>query len=269
MRKLNESEAQKPVAKKGDKPGPKEFDDFGDAKSAGDPTKVKLTTESEKEDEEEDSLEECSEMEETDDTQEECAAECEEALQRESRFRTFLRRKMTRLQKELSEAKGDRRQQLKRSFLNAKKSLNESKARSQKQMKRLSEAKNPTRSNTPSQQHTAETSAAEESLRKQLAESNLLNTKLVLTNKLLQNESLSARHKAAIVERLDEAKSVKEAKLVYETLLKRLSRKSDKLTESRVVGSSSQVTRSAGMNENDRLDESIETSRWATLAGLK
>ena len=108
---------------------------------------------------------------------------------------------------------------------------------------------------------------AETNLRAKLAESNLFNAKLIYTNKLLQNESLSKRQKAEIIERLDEARNLREVKLVYESLTKALAGTSRPLSESaerRVLGSSSRATRPASTN----LNEGFETDRWARLAGI-
>lgn len=108
---------------------------------------------------------------------------------------------------------------------------------------------------------------AESNLRAKLAESNLFNAKLIYTNKLLQNESLSKRQKAEIIERLDEAESLREVKLVYESLTKTLAGTSRPLSESadrKVIGSSSRATRPASTN----LNEGFETDRWARLAGI-
>ena len=112
-------------------------------------------------------------------------------------------------------------------------------------------------------------SAAETStLRNKLAETNLFNAKLLFTNKLLQNESLTKRQKAEVIERLDEAKSEREVKLVYESLVKTLSnngRSSVNESVNRgVMGSSSRPQTSAAAT----LNEGIEADRWARLAGI-
>lgn len=110
-------------------------------------------------------------------------------------------------------------------------------------------------------------SKADKGLRKQLAEQNLLNVKLVFANKLLQNESLTKRQKAHVIEQLDEARTEREAKLVYESLVKSLS-PSKPLREGRdakIIGSSSRVTRRAS---TPILNEGFETDRWAALAGI-
>ena len=104
-------------------------------------------------------------------------------------------------------------------------------------------------------------------LRKKLAETNLFNMKLLYSNKLLQNESLTKRQKAEVIERLDEASSEREVKLVYESLVKALAGTSRPIAEnaSRVIGSSSQATRPA----STVIAEGYEADRWAKLAGIK
>ena len=101
-----------------------------------------------------------------------------------------------------------------------------------------------------------------------MAETNLFNAKLLFTNKLLQNESLTKRQKAEVIERLDEARSEREVKLVYESLTKALqgttSRQLSESTDRGVLGSSSRPARPASTN----LNEGFEADRWARLAGI-
>jgi len=109
-------------------------------------------------------------------------------------------------------------------------------------------------------------------LREKLAEMNLFNAKLLFTNKLLQNESLTKRQKAEVIERLDEAQNVREAKLVYESLVKALQGGSTgrTVTESAargVIGSSSRPARPAATTTTT-LNEGFEAERWAKLAGI-
>ena len=109
--------------------------------------------------------------------------------------------------------------------------------------------------------------SAETNLRNKLAETNLFNAKLIYTNKLLQNDSLSKRQKASVIERLDEARSLREVKLIYESLAKTLAGNSRPLSESadrKVLGSASRPTRPASTS----LNEGVETDRWAKLAGI-
>ena len=100
-----------------------------------------------------------------------------------------------------------------------------------------------------------------------MAETNLFNAKLLYSNKLLQNESLTSKQKAQVVARIDEAKSEREVKLVYESVAKKLSeaRNINESAGRQVLGSASRVTRSAGAQP---INEGIEAGRWAKLAGI-
>lgn len=149
------------------------------------------------------------------------------------------------------------------------KRLTESRARVQRLNRLMAET---IRRNGASQngglRRSAETGINAKKLREKLVQVNLNNAKLLHTNKLLQNESLTARQKQQIVERLDEAMTVREVKLVYESLVKTLVNDRKQLTESverRVIGSGSRTTRSAGLAN---LNESTEAARWARLAGI-
>lgn len=141
--------------------------------------------------------------------------------------------------------------------------FNESVRRAGKLQSVLAESQEEVVRNGASTESSKETSV----LRQKLAETNLFNTKLLYCNKLLQNEALTKRQKAEVIERLDEAKSEREVKLVYETLVKTLSGSPRRVTEgtSRVLGSSSQATRPA----SSVISEGYEADRWARLAGLK
>ena len=110
------------------------------------------------------------------------------------------------------------------------------------------------------------TIAENRELKKQLTEMNLFNAKLLYVNKLIQNRNVSSKQQRAIVEALDNAKTIREAKLVYEGLTRSLNNKKS-LSEGtrRVLGSSSKPTRSGSATVN----ESTQTNRWATLAGIK
>jgi hypothetical protein len=104
-------------------------------------------------------------------------------------------------------------------------------------------------------------------LKKQLVEMNLFNAKLLYANKLMQNTNLSMKQQKAIVEALDNAKTLREAKLLFKSLSESLSRRSrgKKLSEGslRTLGSSSKSTRSAQPKPSG-----VEVDRWGVLAGL-
>ena len=105
----------------------------------------------------------------------------------------------------------------------------------------------------------------------QLSEMNLFNAKLLYANKLMQNRDLSIKQQRHIVESLDEAKTMGEAKILFESLSKSLvsSRptRGGNLSEGAIrrrSGSASAPVRSA-----QPLNESVALDRWATLAGIK
>ena len=107
-------------------------------------------------------------------------------------------------------------------------------------------------------------------MKSQLTEMNLFNAKLLYANKLMQNRDLSIKQQRHVVESLDEAKTLGEAKILFESLSKSLvSRKPStgkNLNENaqRRVISSSKPVRSA-----QPIRESVALDRWATLAGIK
>lgn len=109
-----------------------------------------------------------------------------------------------------------------------------------------------------------ETERVNVTLREQLEEVNLFNAKLLYVNKLMQNRDLTPRQQRAVVESLDAAKSVREAKLLYTSLTESLKTKTGTMNESRVLGSSSRSTKSGSA-----VNESVEVDRWAILAGIK
>ena len=104
----------------------------------------------------------------------------------------------------------------------------------------------------------------------QLVEMNLFNAKLLYANKLMQNRDLSIKQQRHIVESLDEAKTLGEAKILFESLSKSQvtsnRRSNGNLTESvnRRRSSASSAVRSA-----QPMNESVALDRWATLAGIK
>lgn len=103
-------------------------------------------------------------------------------------------------------------------------------------------------------------------LKKQLVEMNLFNAKLLYANKLMQNKDLTLKQQKTIVEALDNAQTISEAKLLFKTLSESLRRKkgTKNLQESKILGSSSKVTKSGQAQKVDP-----EGARWAVLAGIK
>jgi uncharacterized coiled-coil protein SlyX len=103
-------------------------------------------------------------------------------------------------------------------------------------------------------------------LKKQLVEMNLFNAKLLYANKLMQNKNLSMKQQRSIVEALDNAKTIREAKLLFKGMSKSLVKKGRKsLQESALLkaGSSSRATKTSQPATSDS-----DTARWAQLAGI-
>jgi len=102
---------------------------------------------------------------------------------------------------------------------------------------------------------------------KELKESNLFNAKLLYVNKLMQQHNLNSKQQRTIVEALDNAKTLREAKLLYTSLTESLNKRKGKSNLSESVnrsGSASKSIRSAAPIKNGS-----ELDRWATLAGIK
>ena len=100
-------------------------------------------------------------------------------------------------------------------------------------------------------------------LKGQLTEMNLFNAKLLYVNKLMQNRNLTTKQQRAIVEALDNAKTLREAKLLYKSLTTSLKKRGTLREGRRTLGSSSRSTRQA-----QPAKKSGEVDRWAVLAGI-
>jgi len=91
-----------------------------------------------------------------------------------------------------------------------------------------------------------------ETLRSELNEVNLLNAKLLYTNKIFKGKNLTESQKVKVLETFDKASTVKEVKLVYETLNEGV--KTNKKPISENLGSASKAmgtTKKPIINEND------------------
>jgi hypothetical protein len=108
---------------------------------------------------------------------------------------------------------------------------------------------------------------AVETLREQLSDLNLFNAKLLYVNKILQNKDVAPNQRRSIIEALDGAANLREAKLLYESLSTSISSKNASLNESvkHTAGLASRPTTSASA----RMSGAGEVDRWAILAGIK
>jgi len=101
-------------------------------------------------------------------------------------------------------------------------------------------------------------------LRSELNEVNVLNAKLLYTNKIFKNRSLNETQKVKVLTAFDKANSVKEAKLVYETLLENL-----KTTKSSVNESLGFASKAMGTSTKTPIVESnMMVDRFKKLAGI-
>lgn len=113
--------------------------------------------------------------------------------------------------------------------------------------------------------------AAVNELRGRLNEVNLLNAKLLFTNKMFRNQGLTNEQKVRIVESFDRATTVREVKLVYTALVENLSAQAKTLKASgkKVVaeGFASKATPSTAPKK-DVIVENTVAKRLQELAGI-
>jgi len=105
-------------------------------------------------------------------------------------------------------------------------------------------------------------------LKSELNEINLLNSKLLYTNKIFKAKNLSEAQKVQVLTAFDKAESVKETKLVYETLSSNLN-KADKRELVRENRSFASKTISGTSNKQPVMETSAMVERFQKLAGLK
>jgi hypothetical protein len=104
-------------------------------------------------------------------------------------------------------------------------------------------------------------------LRRDINEVNLLNSKLLYTNKIFRNKNLNESQKVKVLNSFDKAETVKEVKLVFESLSTALSAKKSNIKES--MGFASKPTGKAPINESAPVvQEDKMVARFKKLAGL-
>jgi len=106
-------------------------------------------------------------------------------------------------------------------------------------------------------------------MRSKLNEVNLLNAKLLFSNKLFRAFGLNNNQKLKVVETFDRTKNLREVKLVYATLAESFKRPGKRLSESVVKGSSSKPVRSTKPAKQEVLSEGQELkARFKKLANI-
>ena len=112
----------------------------------------------------------------------------------------------------------------------------------------------------------AEAYSTIETLKSDLNEVNLLNAKLLYTNKIFKAKTLTESQKVKVLGAFDKASTVKESKLVFETLNEGLKTKKSPIKES--LGAASRV--SGNVNAKKPIIETDPmVARFQKLAGLK
>ena len=110
-------------------------------------------------------------------------------------------------------------------------------------------------------------------LKSVINEVNLLNAKLLYTNKLFRNFELKESQKMKVIENFDRAANTREAKLVFSTLAESFqTRKAGKkiVKESKSMASRPVATTAPRKETTQVLTEGFEqANRWKKLAGLK
>ena len=108
-------------------------------------------------------------------------------------------------------------------------------------------------------------------VKNKLEEINLQNARLLYANRVLGDSSLNEQQKAKIAELVSKARSVEEAKMVYETLQKTMAgiKKTAPQSLSEVVTKRSSVILSGNRKEEHTTESSPTYNRWATLAAIK
>ena len=105
-----------------------------------------------------------------------------------------------------------------------------------------------------------------ETIKADLNEVNLLNAKLLYTNKIFRSKNLTESQKVKVLEAFDKATTAKEAKLVFETLSNEPKTRKSSVTESMIGGAS----KAAGIapTKSPILEVNDQFARWQHLAGI-
>ena len=105
-----------------------------------------------------------------------------------------------------------------------------------------------------------------EALKVELNEVNLLNAKLLYTNKVFKSKNLSEDKKVKVLKAFDKASTVKEAKVIFETLNEGLVSKSEAIA--RPKGSASKATGTITEAKKPIIESNDVYNRMRKLAGL-
>jgi len=105
-------------------------------------------------------------------------------------------------------------------------------------------------------------------LRNQLQEVNLLNAKLLYVNKVFKSTNLSEGQKVNVIAAFDKAETVKEVKLVFETVSKNVVAKPAAIKEHRSFASKATGNAQTTAPKEIISEVSEQVQRWQKLAGI-
>ena len=109
-----------------------------------------------------------------------------------------------------------------------------------------------------------------ESLQTDLQEVNLLNSKLLYVNKIFKANNLNESQKVNVIAAFDKAETVKEVKLVFETVSESgLVSKKETVSENKVKGMASKATGTTAVKPGVINEASEAVTRMQILAGIK
>jgi len=106
-------------------------------------------------------------------------------------------------------------------------------------------------------------------LKQELHEVNLLNAKLLYTNKIFKAKNLTDPQKVKVLESFDKATTVNEVKLVFETLTESLNSNKTNVNESKVRGFASKTTAPVVNKKQPIIESNDAFLRMQRLAGLR
>ena len=112
-----------------------------------------------------------------------------------------------------------------------------------------------------------ETRNALKTVKTDLNEVNLLNAKLLYTNKIFRNKNLTESQKVKVLGAFDKAASVKEAKLVFETISESLNAPKKSINEN-VIGRASKSAGTSTTTKQPIVESNDMIARFQKLAGI-
>jgi len=131
----------------------------------------------------------------------------------------------------------------------------------------------PQQFNTPSEgRELKEAKTVIKHLQNELNEVNLLNSKLLYTNKIFKAKNLTENQKIKVLKAFDKAETVNEAKVIFESLSENLVNKKTKSSIKESMGFASKpagVAPKRPITEQKVVEEDAMVSRFKKLAGIK